>query len=57
MRARITRTSLWDWEDTKTFKTLKELQDFIKENGTPVVVIFREEINTWEVEIYDTYRE
>lgn len=57
MKARITRTSLWDWEDTKTFKTLKELQDFIKENGTPVVVIFREEINTWEVEIYDTYRE
>ena len=57
MRARITRTSLWDWEDKKTFKTLKELQDFIKENGTPVVVIFREEINTWEVEIYDTYRE
>ena len=57
MKAKITKTSLWDWEDKKTFKTLKELQDFIKENGNQVVIIFREETNTWEVEIYDHYRE
>lgn len=56
MKARITKTSLWNWEDKKTFKTLKELQDFIKENGNQVVITFRDE-NTWEVEIYDYYRE
>lgn len=57
MEARITKTSSWGWEDTKTFKTLKELQDFIKENGNVVVVSFWKETNTWEVEIYDSYRE
>jgi hypothetical protein len=57
MEAKITKTSLWNWKDTKTFKTLEELQEFIKENGNRVVVTFREETNTWEVEIYDYYRE
>ena len=57
MEARITKTSSWGWEDTKTFKTLEELQDFIKENGNQVVVSFWQENNTWEVEIYDDWRE
>lgn len=57
MEAKITKTSSWGWEDTKTFKTLEELQDFIKENGNVVVVSFWKETNTWEVEIYDSYRE
>ena len=38
MKAKITKSSDWDWEDKKTFKTLEELQDFIKENGNQVVV-------------------
>lgn len=57
MKAKITKSSDWDWEDKKTFKTLEELQDFIKENGNQVVVTFWKRTNTWEVEIYDDYRE
>ena len=57
MKATITKTSEWHWEDTKTFKTLKELQDFIQNNGNSVVIQYFPESNRWEVEIYDGYRE
>ena len=60
MKARIIKTS-----DTyevnaynRTFKTLKELVDFIESDGDKEggVVIFKRE-GTWVVEIYDGYRE
>jgi len=60
MKAKIIRTSDYKEKNAynKTFKTLKELLDFINAEGDKEggVVIFKRD-GEWVVEIYDNYRE
>ena len=49
----ITKSSIWDYKDEKTFNTLEELMNWVKEIKENIIIKWDEN----EIEIYDYYRE
>lgn len=57
MKAVITRTSDWDYEENKTFNSLEELQNFIINSKHGILINKPNYNDTWEILIYDDYIE
>ena len=57
MKFRVTKTSDWDYKETKEISSLEELMEFVKKNGS---IIISTGISTGDMpnmEIYDDWRE